>query len=75
MSGTTEWIKEVWPGGTVPILVGGDFNGGGFCADRPNGSLTAKDTQYRRWADELGVGPTDLWVRNRHRELSFSPHA
>ena len=37
MSGTTEWIREVWPGGNAPVLVGGDFNGGWFCADRPSG--------------------------------------
>eukprot|EP00976_Prorocentrum_cordatum_P075061 1181762-Prorocentrum_minimum.AAC.1 len=75
MSGTTEWIREVWPGGNAPVLVGGDFNGGWFCADRPSGGPTARDTHYRRWADELGVGPTDLWVRNRYRELSFNPQA
>ena len=75
MSGTAEWIKEVWPGGTAPILVGGDFNGGWFRADRPNGGLTANDTRYHRWADELGVGPTDLWVPDRHREPSFNPQA
>eukprot|EP00959_Pyramimonas_sp_CCMP1952_P268881 5622061-Pyramimonas_sp.AAC.1 len=30
---------------------------------------------YHRWADELGVGPTDLWVRDRHRGPSFNPQA
>ena len=76
MSRTADWIKEVWPGGTAPILVGGDFNGGWICADRPSGGLTARDAHYRRrWAGELGVGPTDLWVRNRDRGLSFNPQA
>eukprot|EP00959_Pyramimonas_sp_CCMP1952_P005769 120803-Pyramimonas_sp.AAC.1 len=75
MSGTTEWIRDVWPNGVAPVLIGGDFNGGWFCADRPSGGLTARDAHYRRWAGELGVGPTDLWTPNRERGLSFNPQA
>ena len=71
----TEWIGDVWPNNVAPILVGGDFNGGWFRTDRPHGGLTARDTEYRRWADGLGVGPTDLWFPNKERGLSFTPQA